>query len=157
MYDHINKNSNDISDDEDNENDTGKNPNQHDDNVDDEVSNGSDSSINSTVEVYDDFIFTGYMAFYLWGPFASPKDRLLMFGKYDAPKNSGVMSRTVKRKAKLEEKELDQALDPNSLRGFSTDQRIIIEGLILQQKIQKQKDKESSMVASVAHERAISR
>jgi len=122
-----------------------------------ETSNNSDCSDISIVEVPDDFIFPGYMAFRLWGPFASPEDRLTIFENADAPKNAGAIGRAAKQKIDLEIKEHDRSSDQQSNHGFSTDQRIIIEGLLVQKKIQKQQEIESSMVALIAYDRSIAR
>ena len=97
----------------------------------------SDYSDNSVVEVPDDFIFTGYMAFMLWGPFSPPESKLILFDNQDAPKNDGAIGRAAKRKLDIEPKELDHVSDANANCGFSTDQRITIEGLFVQKQIQK--------------------
>ena len=54
-------------------------------------------------------------------------------------------------------KENDRATDESTARGFSTDQRISIEGLFIQKPMQKQQQIETSMVALIVHERAISK
>ena len=82
---------------------------------------------------------------------------MIIFENQDAPKNAGAMDRVVKRKLDLESKELDYVSDANANRGFSTDKKISIEGLFVQKQIQKQQQVESSMVALIVHERAISR
>ena len=97
------------------------------------------------------------MAFILWGPLVDPTERLLLFETGDAKKNNEALSRGAKRKLELEEKEVERSSDTNHIRGFNTDQRINIESLIAQQKMQKQQERESSMVALIATERALSR
>ena len=96
------------------------------------------------------------MVFVAWGPFAEPNDRLLLFLTQDAPKNMA-MGRAAKRKADMELNESERASDSGNNRGFSTDQRISIEGLYLQKQIQLQQSAEASMISLIAHERAISR
>ena len=91
----------------------------------------SDSSDNNIVEVPDDFIFSGYMTFRLWVPFAEPEDQLLIFENNDASKNAAALSRATKRKLDLEVKDMNRALDQSSNRGFSTNQQIIIKWLFL--------------------------
>lgn len=125
--------------------------------LDKETDDGSGSSDDSVVEVPEDYIFPGYMAFRQWGPFAAPEDRLLLFESKDAPKNAAALSRAAKRKLDLEVKDVERATDDSSKRGFSTDQRISIEGLYLQRKMQKQQELDSSMVALIAHDASIGR
>ena len=96
----------------------------------------SDSSDVSDVVVPVDYIFPGYTTFRLWGPFAPPEDRLLLFENNDAPKNAAALSRAAKRKLELEDKKIDRAADHTSKRGFSTGQCISIEGLFVQKKMQ---------------------
>ena len=117
----------------------------------------SDSCDDSVVEVPDNFIFPGYMAFYLWGPFAAPEDRLIIFESKDAPKNKGALSRASKRKLELANKDVDRASEDHSQRGFSTDQQISLEGLILQRKMHRQQELDATTVALIAHESAIAR
>ena len=125
--------------------------------LDKETDDGSGSSDDSVVEVPEDFIFPGYMAFRQWGPFAAPEDRLLLFESKDAPKNAAALSRAAKRKLDMEVKDVERATDDSSKRGFSTDQRISIEGFYLQRKMQKQQELDSSMVALIAHDASIGR
>ena len=65
---------------------------------DDTNADESDSSDLSDVVVLDDYIFPAYMMFRLWGPFAPPEDRLLLFENNDAPKNAAALSRAAKCK-----------------------------------------------------------
>ena len=149
MYEYVNNNKSEMSGDEEDNDDTNNDEN------DDSGSSKSDSSVGE-VEAPDSYIFPGYMAFVAWGPFAEPNDRLLLFLTQDAPKNMA-MGRAAKRKADMELNESERASDSGNNRGFSTDQRISIEGLYLQKKIQLQQSAEASMISLIAHERAISR
>ena len=93
MYDYINRSKDDSSDDNDEVNedaDEGASSNINSDSPSKNKDNNenSDASDESIVEVPDDFIFPGFMAFRLWGPFASPENRLLLFENDDAPKNA---------------------------------------------------------------------
>ena len=151
IYDFINSSADKGSDDEDAEE---KNICDEDE-IKSQNSSSDDNNSISTVEVSDDFIFLCYMAFVLWGPFADPKDRLLIFEVGDAPKNSAAMSRAAKKKVELVEKSEDLNSDTQNLRGFTTGQKISIEALIIQEKIQKQQLLESLMVASIALERSL--
>jgi len=71
MYDYVNRNKGDNSDDDDDLDDATE---DKDTAVNMDNAKKSDSSDNSIVEVPDDFIFSGYMSFRLWGPFAEPED-----------------------------------------------------------------------------------
>ena len=119
-----------------------------------QVQKDSDS-LDSVVEVPDDFIFPGCMAFMLWGPFTPPENRLIIFEIKDAPKNAGAIGRATKHKLDLESKEIERVSDANANYGFSTDQMISIEVLFVQKNIQKQQHIKLSMVALIAYERAI--
>ena len=130
------------------------NDDTNNDDNDDSGSSNEDSS-DGEVEAPDSFIFLGYMAFVAWGPFAEPNDRLLLFITQDAPKNMA-LGRAAKRKSDMELNQSERASDSRNNRGFSTDQRISIEGLYLQKQIQLQQS-EASMISLIAHERAISR
>ena len=119
MYDYVNRNKGDSSDDDDDLDDAAE---DKDTAVNMDNAKKSDSSDNSVVEVPDDFIFSGCMAFRLWGPFAEPEDGILIFENNDSPKNAAALSRASKHKLDLEVKDMDRALDQSSNRGFSTDQ-----------------------------------
>ena len=67
------------------------------------------------------------------------------------------LGRGAKRKSHMEFNESERVSDSRNNRGFSTDQRISIEGLYLQKQIQLQQSAEASMISLIAHERAISR
>ena len=84
------------------------------------------------------------------------EDRLLIPENNGAPKNLAALSRAAKYKLDLEVKDMDRVLDQSLNRSFSTDQRISIEGLFLQKQLFKHQQKETSMVAMISHERAIS-
>ena len=57
----------------------------------------------------------------------------------------------------MELNQSERASDTQNNRGFSTDQRISIEGLYLQKQMNRQQTAESTMILMIAHERAISR
>ena len=84
----------------------------------------------------DDCIFPCHMALFLWGPLVDPAERLLSFETGSAKKNNEALSRGAKRKLELEEKEAQHSSDNNRIRSFNADQRISIECLIAQQKMQ---------------------
>jgi len=135
MYDYVNINKSEMSGEE----------KDNDDEINDDNNgsgSGKDDSSDSDVEAPDTYIFTGYMAFVVWGPFAKPNERLLLFVTQDAPKNMA-LGRAAKRKAESELNQSERASNLVNNIGFSTDQRIIIEGLYLQKKIQQQNSVES--------------
>ena len=72
MYNFINKNKEEFSDSEDGDEIETKKNTETEKNDKSLVS----SSDKSEIVVPDSFLFPGYMAFYLWGPFANSKDRL---------------------------------------------------------------------------------
>ena len=161
MHDFMNKMKDDSSDEEDTDDaktdntsesiesvETGISPSNA--NIAERTTDICESDDDSVVEVPDNFIFPGYMAFRLWGPFAAPEDRLLIFEVDDAPKNAAALSRAAKRKLDMNNKDMDRAYDETPHRGFSTDQQISIEGLILQRKMQRQQEMDSTMVAFIA-------
>ena len=142
MYDYVNRSKGDSSDDDDEVDEAKGGASANAKSVaslkNDTNADNSDSSDVSDVVVPDDYIFPGYMTFRLWGPFAPPEDRLLLFENNDAPKNAAALSRAAKRKLELEDKKIDRDADNTSKRGFSTDQRISIEGIFVQKKMQQQ-------------------
>ena len=129
MYEYENKNSLEMSADDEDDEHTDRNTNKNDESI----SNTSDLSDNE-MEAPGNYIFSRYMAFVTWGPFVEPKDRLLLCITSDASKNDA-LGRTTTRKAKVELNNADRASDYGNMRDFSTDQRISIEGLHLQKKV----------------------
>jgi len=79
------------------------------------------------------YIFPGFMAFLLWGPFVKESDRLTIFLKDDAPKES-VTSRKGKRKRDIDDTNAVRGSDNWNDRGLSTDQSIQMQGISVQLK-----------------------
>ena len=69
------------------------------------------------------FIFPGFMAFVLWGPFVKESDRLTMFLTDDVSKDT-VMNRKSKRNHDLNPTNAVRGSDNENVRGLSTDQSI---------------------------------
>ena len=83
-----------------------------------------------------DYMFPSYYAFILFGPFADPDDRLTLLLTDDTSKSKKDGSRAQRRKTDQKEKLDNAAHDTSAVRGFSTDQRINIESLNVQKKMQ---------------------
>ena len=86
------------------------------------------------------------MIFVLWGKFVKESDRLTIFLKDDAPKES-VTSGKGKRKRDLGDANAVRDSDNWNVRGFSTDQSIQMQGISVQLKRLKQAENESALVA----------
>jgi len=93
------------------------------------------------------YMFPGFIAFVLWGSFVKKSDRLTIFLKDDAPKES-VKSRKGERKKDLDDANVARMSDNSNARGLSTDQNIKMQAISLQLKRLKQAEKESTLVAS---------
>ena len=98
-------------------------------------------------DVPDDFIFPSFYAFVVYGPFVEENQRLSLLLTDDADKKKGEGSRTKMRESEKAAKKLNAAHDQSTDRGFSTDQRINIEHLNVQQQMMEDRRKETSMVA----------
>ena len=70
---------NKVSDNEYNEHSSGEKLSDSVDNSDTQNKKTCDSPDDNVVDVLDDYIFPGYIAFYLWDQFVPPKDILLLF------------------------------------------------------------------------------
>ena len=92
------------------------------------------------------YMFPAFMKFLLWGPFVKESDRLIIFLKDDAPRDS-VTSRKGKRKRDLDNANTVRGSDNWNDRGLSTDQSIQIQGISVQLKRLKQDENESALVA----------
>ena len=71
------------------------------------------------------YLFPSFMAYMLWGPFASENEKLPLFVLDDANKTT-VKSRAQKRAHVKAENAKEREGDRSAVRGFSTDQRISI-------------------------------
>ena len=102
----------------------------------------------------DDYIFPGFMAFIVWGPFAEPNDRLSLFDTSDASTGKA-KSRAEKRSAEQMIKNEVRSNDTVNERGYTVDQRISYESLKLQKQAQVHVQDERTMIGLVAIENSL--
>lgn len=134
----------------------GKDNSNNDDNDKEDDGVSSRAIIDDDVEIPSDWFFPSFISFVLFGPFVEDKNRLALFEEKEAPKGTHP-SRSQKRKLDEAEKNCDRANDNSNDRGYSTDQKISIEGLRIQKLNHVQTTNESNLVALIAHESAIAR
>ena len=83
----------------------------------------------------DDYMFPGFFAFMLYGPFVENEDKLDILRKGSALKKN-VESRAEKRKRGVKQKDLDRENNTEGDRGLTIDQKINMDhNLILQAKL----------------------
>ena len=111
---------------------------------------------NDDIILPEGYMFPSVMAFMIWGPFADPSNRLPIFNVGDAC-NSSVTTRVEKRKSDALLKSKERSNDREHNRGYTIDQRIDYESLMLQKKSQDLASNEAALVALIAHESAFSK
>jgi hypothetical protein len=111
---------------------------------------------NDDIILPEGYMFPGFMAFMVWGPFANESNRLPIFNVGDACKST-VIPRAEKRKSDALLKSKERSNDSGHNRGYTIDQRISYESLMLQKKSQDQVSNEAALVALIAHESAFSK
>ena len=109
------------------------------------------------VEVPDDYMFPSFIVLMLYGPFVAPDQQLMLLLTDDSAVKKGDGTRKKQRKEKSDAKQVDAAHDTSAVRGFSTDQRIDIEKLNVQQSMMKDKRDETAIVALSIEESALAR
>ena len=93
----------------------------------DNKSTSSNESIASK-HIPEDFIFPSFFVFVLWGPFVPADKRLPLTLVSDKGVKQG-RSRSTQRAKDKNSKMIDLINDNENVRGFTTDQRIIVETL----------------------------
>jgi len=108
-------------------------------------------------DVPQDYVFPSYYAFITYGPFADATDQLSLLLTDDENKKKGEGTRAQSRKAAKTAKDVDSGHSISSIREFSTDQRIEIEFLDMQQQAMLDRRNVTSIIALSIEERAIAR
>ena len=108
-------------------------------------------------EIPLDYMFPSFIAFILYGPFVAYDKQLKLLLIDDSKVKKGEGNRKKQRKDKSDSKSIDGVHDQSSVRGFSTDQRIDIERLNVQQQVLQDRRDETSIVALSIEESAIGR
>jgi hypothetical protein len=85
---------------------------------------------NDNIILPEGYMFPGFMAFMVWGPFADPSNRLPIFYVGDACKST-VMTKVVKGKSDALLKSKERSNDTEHNRGYTINQRISYESLML--------------------------
>mmetsp|Transcript_8139 Transcript_8139/g.10341 ORF Transcript_8139/g.10341 Transcript_8139/m.10341 type:complete len:445 (-) Transcript_8139:187-1521(-) len=109
----------------------------------DGIQAGNNDAENVVPETY---IFPGFMAFMVWGPFAEPNDQLSLFMTSDRNYGGG-KGRAEKRKARKIEKDIIRKDDNANERGMTIDQKISYESLLMQKENQIHLKNESNLTA----------
>ena len=95
------------------------------------------------------WIFKGFFAYLLWGPFVESEHRLEFFGETELEDSDKVKDKTRsnKRKNKLDDKLNDHTSDNSNKRGLTNDQLINLSHLQLQKETLLHKMNERNMIA----------